>query len=270
MHTNPETLALLALGEQAGTPAEREHVAECGECSAEISELAYLAGVGRATSPSDTLVRPSPVVWKRIRAELGFTSEALPAPEPPSSNGAEAVDLSQPRTDPTRATATEPGAAASAAGPASTGAARAPAGRRLLSLTLAAALALIAGVGIGLGIDQLRNRDEVIATAILKPGGPQWADANGEAEILVDRQGHKYLAASVTTPRQVPDERQIWVISATNPTEMKNLGVFYNNEQRFRVDDIDLAQYPLVDISNEPDANPAHSGNTIVRGPLVW
>jgi len=34
-------------------------------------------------------------------------------------------------------------------------------------------------------------------------------------------------------------------------------------------DDLDLAAYPVVDISEEPfDGNPGHSGDSIVRGVL--
>ena len=38
MHPSPDVLALLALGEQAGTPDERAHVESCAQCRTEIAD----------------------------------------------------------------------------------------------------------------------------------------------------------------------------------------------------------------------------------------
>ena len=50
MHPSPDVLALLALGEQAGTPAEQEHVAGLYPVSAEVAE----PGPGRGCRPAPT------------------------------------------------------------------------------------------------------------------------------------------------------------------------------------------------------------------------
>jgi len=39
MHTNPEVLALLALGEHPVDPADTEHLADCEQCRAELESL---------------------------------------------------------------------------------------------------------------------------------------------------------------------------------------------------------------------------------------
>lgn len=278
MHTNPETLALLALGEHAGTSQDRHHVSSCAECSAEVSGLAHLADLGRGSRDDDPLLRPDPQVWERIQAELGFIAvaplvgddlgdagdQASPRVNGTGTAGANVVNLADrsPRAvEPEGPGGVEVGSGARP---------RASRGSRLLSLAVASALALIAGLGIGVGWNRwFADKDQVVATAELAPGGPQWTGASGQAELQVDDQGHRWLVVTaVSTPRPVTHERQLWVISDIDPGQMKNLGPLYNTGQRFRVDGIDLKRFPLVDISDEPDANPAHSGNTILRGPL--
>ena len=78
MHPSPDVLALLALGEQAGTSADREHVAGCAECRAEVESLARAVDVGRsADAGDDTLLTPPDRVWEAIRAELNFGQEGF-------------------------------------------------------------------------------------------------------------------------------------------------------------------------------------------------
>jgi hypothetical protein len=79
MHADPELLALLALGERAGTDAERQHARTCPLCVGELSELERVVAVGRA--PRVELASPSAEVWVRIRAELTLdTAPERPAP----------------------------------------------------------------------------------------------------------------------------------------------------------------------------------------------
>ena len=48
MHTSPDVLALLALGEEVGTQAELAHLQECRVCRTELSQLSHAVEVGRA------------------------------------------------------------------------------------------------------------------------------------------------------------------------------------------------------------------------------
>ncbi|MEB0288894.1 anti-sigma factor, partial [Cryobacterium sp. 10S3] len=61
--------------------------------------------------------------------------------------------------------------------------------------------------------------------------------------------------------------REVWLIKA-DASGLISIGLLDGNTGRFDIPDtVDLTQYPLVDISAQPNnGNPAHSGNTIVRG----
>ena len=63
--------------------------------------------------------------------------------------------------------------------------------------------------------------------------------------------------------------RGVWVGSA-DLSRMVSLGVLDNESGIFTIPDgIDLAQYPIVDVSNQPyNGNPAHSADSIARGTL--
>lgn len=74
-HVDPDVLALLALGEQAGGPVDRDHLADCAECRSELENLTHAAEVGRSTIDAGELLEPHPRVWSAITAEL-----ATPAP----------------------------------------------------------------------------------------------------------------------------------------------------------------------------------------------
>jgi hypothetical protein len=63
--------------------------------------------------------------------------------------------------------------------------------------------------------------------------------------------------------------RGVWV-GSTDLTRMVSLGVLDNESGVFALPDgIDLAQYPVVDISDQPyNGDPAHSDDSIARGTL--
>jgi hypothetical protein len=69
MHTDAELLALLALGEPAGTTDERAHVATCAVCAAELEELRRVVELARSVAKVP-LVEPDPRVWAGISREL--------------------------------------------------------------------------------------------------------------------------------------------------------------------------------------------------------
>ena len=65
------------------------------------------------------------------------------------------------------------------------------------------------------------------------------------------------------------DYREVWLIREDGQA-LISLGVLDDASGTFRVPDgVDLDEYRLVDISFEPvDGDPAHSGDSIVRGEL--
>jgi anti-sigma-K factor RskA len=266
MHTNPEVLALVALGEQVATQAEHDHILTCPACSEEVAELARIADVGRSSAMPESMSAPSPQVWERIQAELGFrvsgsvvdaTGRARPGSAPPGAEpSAATVTELAPRRD-----------ASAASGPPR----RTSAARRFLALAVAAALALIVGIGIGIGYEQrvTRPEDRVIASAQLAPL-PAWDGASGTAEVTADGHGGRKLIVKMSSPKPVTGKVQVWLMDAKGtPTSM---GVMSNGVATLDVPPgMSLFERPLVDISDEPadDTDPGHNGDSILRGKLV-
>lgn len=75
-HLDPEQLALIALGEPVETEAERDHLASCPACAADVAELSHAAEVGRSTMDEIELQSPPPRVWERIADELSLGASA--------------------------------------------------------------------------------------------------------------------------------------------------------------------------------------------------
>ena len=63
--------------------------------------------------------------------------------------------------------------------------------------------------------------------------------------------------------------REVWLIKA-DASGLISIGFLDGDTGTFTIPDgVNLSEYPLVDVSAEPaDGNPAHSGNSIVRGEL--
>lgn len=298
MHTNPEVLALLALGEDNATPDERAHVDVCPICRRDLAELAHLTGVGRAVEDARPLESPSPEVWRRIQAELGFrvTDSAVIPVAPPGGEtavppGATAADpvtpvpAPDPVATPDLDEATETGRALIGPstpadadlitlrrpGDTSPPSGRSSRRRRLLALALAAVLALVVGFGLGLGWNAAsRPSATVIGQAELQPGNAAWDGATGEATLERDANGERVLIVRATTPRPVPGIRTVWIMDNSHKN-MQTVGQLAGSEGRFTIDPAtNLADFPVVDVSEEPanDVDPLHSGITILRGTL--
>ena len=264
MHPSPDVLALLALGEQAGTLAEREHVAGCAECRAEVESLARAVDVGRSTDAGDdTLLSPPDRVWEAIRAELNFgqsqgargTSEFSTVTALPRHARADADEPAEPALDP----------AVPSIGP---GVRRRS---RRLSVALAAVLALVVGIGLGVGLDRVLPLQTVLWTAELQ-ALPEWSGAQGEATVVQDSAGNKTLRIKMTSPKPVDGDRQVWVADR-ELQGMRSVGFLDNDSQTVLPlpREFTYEQFPIVDVSDEPpaDTEPRHSGNSIVRGTLV-
>jgi len=259
MHTDPEVLALVALGErEAATAEELDHIAHCDSCGRDVDELEHLTSVGRTISDHFTLETPSPEVWNRIRAQLGFqddfSSELVPAP----------AGTTEP-TEVTPASPTEVGAAP-AIDHGSSHTRRRP--RRIVSLALAAVLVLLAGVGGAVVWQRLRAGDTVVSAVPLN-ALPEWAGATGEATLEQDADGRRWLVVSMATPRPVDGLQEVWLLKR-DATDMVSVGLMEESPDRLLVpDEVDVSQFPVVDVSDEPlDGKPEHSGDSIVRGTL--
>src|SRR5690349_3502681 len=67
-HVDPEVLALIALGEEAGGPDAHAHLARCAHCAHELHTLASVVTVARQGGDGGRLDNPPPTLWSRIAA----------------------------------------------------------------------------------------------------------------------------------------------------------------------------------------------------------
>src|SRR5215211_7504873 len=227
MHPSPDVLALLALGEKAGTAEERIHVDSCPVCLAEVAEFVRVAAVGRSATGADQLQAPPPEVWRAVRSELGLSgdtaalSSSVPASDvsegqgvsdgpgvsdsPGASDGRMQDvprDVRQPAME-----GSPPDSAASAVSSAAvpdSGRRRGSRGRRVLSLTLAAAIALVVGFGLGFLVDRFVQPTQTVIERAQLQALPAWPGARGEAWVERDGTGDRFLEVRVDSSRPDP------------------------------------------------------------------
>jgi hypothetical protein len=243
MHTNPDLLALLALGEDVGTEEDLVHISDCPDCRTELAAFTAAAGTGRRSSELDLLVAPRPEIWERISDELHL--QRSPAGAPPFVVG-------------------PPLAAAVPAGP--------PPKRRSVraaSLVLAAALALAVGVGLGANLDAVLPGQREVASVQLN-ALPDWVGSQGRAVVEQDRDGNRTLVVQISSPLPATGPREVWMANSSADS-MIAMGYLDEGSGRFPIQpDVDLSVYQLVDISQEPtdDHDFRHSGRSMLRGKL--
>jgi len=256
-HVDDEVLALLALGEEAGTAADRAHVQECELCGDEVAALADVVGLARGGD--DTLVAPSAQVWERIAAEL----ELAPAAPSGSDQADAAPSIAAPPAD--APDAARPPAEAPRSGDV------VPIGRRRPRAWGWIAGAAAAGIVVGaVGVGWVLTRDDpkdVVATATLEPL-PGWTAA-GSAKVETTRDGSRVLVVDVDEKSTPDGFREVWLLTP-DAKGLVSVGTLDGSSGRFDLPaGLDLTEFPVVDVSQEPfDGNPAHSGDSIVRGAL--
>lgn len=236
-HVDPETLALMALGEVIGDDVARSHLASCAVCGAEVESLRRVVLVGRSTTDDDIPLPPPARVWDRVQAELGLGGVSAP---PSGGGGATVTEL------PTR--------------------------RRRSAGWIAGAAA--AGVLVGsIGGAWWASRpapvpDSTILAEATLDALPGW-DASGVALVEEGPEGSRVVVVDVEAPLGEDGFREVWLI-APDLSGMVSLGLLEGSSGRFAVPaGIDLSAYPVVDVSEEPfDGDATHSGNSIVRGTL--
>ncbi len=257
MHTSPDLLALLALGELVGTEEDLVHIAGCPSCRTELSTLTAAARTARKVDQDDVLVRPRPQVWDQISRELHLQTvppvETVPAaPATPSSA---TVAPAAPLT------------AVSAAS--STSSARTQRNTRLAAFALAAVLALVVGIGLGANVERILPGSREVASVDLN-ALPAWAGADGRAVVETDRDGNRYLLVQAQVPQSRPGLREVWLTNSAAST-MYAMGYLDDGQGRFVIPpELNLTEFRLVDVSLEPlgDKDFRHSGDSMLRGKL--
>jgi anti-sigma factor RsiW len=236
-HCTPEQLALAALREPLPDD-DAAHLAACEQCRAEVASLqravdAVAVPMLAAPGPS---VPPPPRVWDAIAAATGVSATpsvpAAAAEEPP---GADVLPFRS---------------------------------RRRPALLVAAAV--LAGAVVGAGaVAVVQNRDdgEEVTSVALDPLADN--DASGRAEVIVRDDGSRVVEVELDAPALDAEYYELWLIDR-EVVGMVPLGVVRPGTQTVELPaDLDLGQFPLVDVSVEPlDGDPTHSGVSVARGEL--
>ena len=242
-HLDEDQLALLALGERPADLEISSHLDGCERCRDELHELSRVVTAGRTNADAiQQLTAPAPHVWDQIAAAAGIDA-AIPREQP-------AMDRS---------------------GQAAVTRLRPPAPRRSIPTWLSVA----AGVAIGvagavvvqaLDSDAPSQEDDLIASATLAEFGP--SGTTGTAEIRQSGDA-RVVQVSLDEPAEGSGFREVWLLDA-EAGALISLGVLNGTESTFELpDDLDLRDFPTVDISREPlDGDPAHSADSIARGEL--
>ncbi len=255
-HCDPEILALRSLGEAVGTPENDTHLATCRECHGELASLSTVVGVARDGGPLE-VSQPATSVWENIRTDLHLapatstltttatTSAATHEQEAPQSPDAPVISLHERRE------------------------------RRTRPATWLLAAAGVGGIVVGGAVtatvigSSTQAPLTVAASVNLEPL-PAW-DASGTADLALDEDGQQVLVVSLDADAAADASgyQEVWLIDE-DVEGMVSLGVMEGSTAQFVIPDgVDVATYPIVDVSLEPlDGDPTHSGDSIARGQI--
>ncbi len=254
LHCDPDDLALAALGEPLGASAAG-HLAGCRACSAEVAALrrpVEALAPGRAGEVPEVPLPPH--VWEAIAAATGVAgrpaSVDLPGPTPTPT----------PARHPARPDEAEP------ALPAPVDLAAARSRRRRLAWSAGAVAASLL-VGLGTGVVLGRDGGGADLSSVALEALPGY-DASGRA-TLVDTAGTLQLRVDLTAPPVTDGYYEVWLLRA-DAGGVLALGVLDGRSALYPLPPgVDLAAYPVVDVSLEPyDGDPAHSATSVARGQL--
>ncbi len=266
-HTDPEVLALLALGESAGSAAEQEHLAGCADCRVELAQLKDVVGVARDDGPM-RLEQPPARVWDQIAAAAGI-SDPLPAQAATTPSApAQPVRAQAPPAQAWSAQArplTEPGSA-----PRQRGNRRRMRGR----LAIAAAAGIVIGAGAAVGIARLASAPAPAAVAVASiqlrslPQFPQWSDASGVA-VMRQASTTQTLDVTLSAPREA-GFYEVWLLGRDGVSMISLGDLSSSHNGSFTIPPgTNLKFYSRIDVSLQPfDGSTVHSKTSVVRGSL--
>lgn len=228
-HPSEDDLTLFALGEPV--PGIVTHVQDCPRCDGEVRALRSTVATARRSDLLE-LAAPPPAVWQRIADELGIDATAA---------GARPDDVVVPlRRSPWR----RPLTAAAAA----------------LAVAAAATAVLVAVRPPAPAPPQGTTVPLVALGATSARGEVVLPDGGGERSLVVDTAGLPPADGFY----------EVWLLDLEQD-RMVALGVLDDSGRgRLTVPEgVQMGDYPEVDVSLEPDdGDPAHSGQSVLRGEL--
>jgi hypothetical protein len=268
-HTDPEILALRALGETAGTAADAEHAASCAHCRTELARLTAVVRLARDAEPGETLQTPPPQLWDRIAAAVG-TSPTLNAR---GLNGSATPPVPTAPTIPAEPAGSEAPTAPEGGRGSRPGHPRLawPRGR-LASAMAGLAAGVIIGIGGGIGVAQVSQAPPARVVARIElsplPQFPQWQGATGTA-VMRSTASQQEIVITLRAPAR-PGFYEAWLL-ARDGVSMISLGdLSAEHTGTFTLPvGVDLRNYSRIDISLQPfDGSTQHSKASVVRGSL--
>jgi anti-sigma-K factor RskA len=210
-------------------PGVADHVEQCPVCDGEVSALRATVATARSSDMLE-LTAPPPAVWQRIADELGIAEPAAARPDEV------VVPL------------------------------RRPPWRRRLTAAAAALAVAAAATGVLASLAGPSTPDEVRAPLVAL--GEQ-ASARGEV-VLAAGDGQRSLVVEASGLPPADGFYEVWLLDLEGD-RMVALGVLDDSGRgRLTVPDgVQVGDYPEVDVSLEPDdGDPAHSGDSVLRGEL--
>jgi Anti-sigma-K factor rskA len=255
-HLDDETLALFALGDASPDADQQEHLRTCSRCAAEVESLTRLVSIGR-TARGVEIVQPPATAWNGIHAELGLSDELADVPRQRTSISSVVDEADVPGAstqDPPTADQRDALVSALPQRPVT----------RWWLVAAALAIGVVAG-SVGSTLLSPSDDPKVLAEAVLEPF-PDW-QASGAARVEENADGSRAVVVDLSAPGG--GLREVWLIDP-DTSGLVSLGLLSGTSGTFSIPaDLDLSRFSVVDVSDEPDdGDPAHSGVSIVRGPL--
>lgn len=240
-HTEPDDLALRAVGGAAMDTAlgSDAHLGSCARCQSELDQLRAVVASVRTVRPEDYPTPPPPAVWDAVLAELGLRATAPPVDELADRRARNGLG-----------------------------------GRSTVAVaTVTAAAGVIAGAVTGasgavlLRDDSAEAPPAVVASARLEP--LEGTVGGGTVSVRGDSAG-RVLDVSVQDLTEAPGLHEVWLL-ADDGKRLVSLGLLEGPGARFAVPlALDIGDFSVVDVSVESaDGNPAHSGDSVLRGRLI-
>jgi anti-sigma-K factor RskA len=203
----------------------------------------YVADLLRSLDDDDFVLESPPAeVWAGIVADLGDEG-----PGAPTASASPAVPP---------ATVTPLGS-------------RRRSGRRAGLVLAVAAAAVVVLVLAGSLFTRNRREVELADATLTSAGLPNPNDLQGRAGLVRVGDRDEIDLDLPGLPTADNDYYEVWLL-APDGKRLQSLGITDGHGRYVVPTGIDPRQYPVVDVSREPpDGNPAHSGDSLVRGTLT-